>query len=252
MSEKHWRLISASVPGTSHIKRQQPCQDAHYWQLISDQMIAVAVADGAGSAALADIGAQTAVKTAVQTLKDKLETLPEDDLQWQNLFKDVLKITYQTLEAEAVARQTSIRELASTLILVVATPNSVIATQVGDGAAVLCDQHDNIFALTTPQSGEHINETSFLISPDIIDPAPVMIWKGHLTRLALFSDGLQLLALKMPQGIPHPPFFHPLFQFIAEVTDEIEAKEQLVSFLQSPRVTERADDDLTLVLVAWQ
>ena len=29
----------------------------------------------------------------------------------------------------------------------------------------------------------------------------------------MFSDGLQRLALKLPEGTPHAPFFTPLFRF---------------------------------------
>lgn len=35
---------------------------------------------------------------------------------------------------------------------------------------------------------------------------------------------------------------------MANVTNETEAKEQLVEFLRSPRIAERTDDDLTLLL----
>jgi hypothetical protein len=66
--------------------------------------------------------------------------------------------------------------------------------------------------------------------------------------LALFSDGLQMLALKMPPGTPHPPFFAPLMRFVAQTRDRATAEEHLRGFLQSPRIAERADDDLTLVL----
>ena len=67
-------------------------------------------------------------------------------------------------------------------------------------------------------------------------------------HIAILSDGLQMLALKIPEYMPHAPFFSPLFRFVAEVTDETEAKEQLEAFLRSPRVRKRTDDDLTLLL----
>jgi len=55
----------------------------------------------------------------------------------------------------------------------------------------------------------------------------------------------------MPSGEPHQPFFSPLFRFVAQVTDETVAQEELMEFLQSPRVTQRTDDDLTLLLAAF-
>ena len=43
-------------------------------------------------------------------------------------------------------------------------------------------------------------------------------------------------------------FEAPFFRFAAEAVDEEEACEQLAVFLTSPRIRERADDDLTLLL----
>jgi hypothetical protein len=64
------------------------------------------------------------------------------------------------------------------------------------------------------------------------------------------SDGLQMIALKMPSREPYPGFFAPLFDFVADTKDGDEAQEQLLSFLKSPRVKEKTDDDLTLLLAA--
>ena len=106
-------------------------------------------------------------------------------------------------------------------------------------------------ALTQPEQGEYLNETKFLICPDAVETAQVSIWQGQPAHLAIFSDGLQMLALKMPDGRPHSPFFAPLFRFVASVSDPTEAQEQLEAFLRSPRVTERTNDDLTLILAAF-
>jgi len=62
---------------------------------------------------------------------------------------------------------------------------------------------------------------------------------------------LQMLALKIPEGTPHGPFFAPLFRFSGTVKEDSDAKEQLESFLRSPRVSERTDDDLTLLLATF-
>jgi hypothetical protein len=154
------------------------------------------------------------------------------------------------IEAEAPVRDVKIRDLATTLILLMAAPELVAAAQVGDGATVLGDHEGEIVALTTPQNGEYINETTFLISPGALETVQVKVWRGAAAHVAAFSDGLQMLALKMPEGIPHAPFFSPLFRFVATMTNQIEAQEQLASFLRSPRVRARADDDLTLLLAA--
>ncbi|MDY6938004.1 MAG: PP2C family serine/threonine-protein phosphatase [Cyanobacteriota bacterium] len=168
------------------------------------------------------------------------------------LLADALESARQAVEAAAEERHVAVRELASTLIAIVATPDWVAAAQVGDGAAVVCDVENQILPLTIPKSGEYINETTFLISPNARASAQFHLWQGTPMQIAMFSDGLQLLALDMPAGTPHAPFFAPLFRFVAQdnLSDD-RAKEELENFLTSDRVTQRADDDLTLVLATF-
>ena len=45
-----WRIVGASVQGTSHQKDDIPCQDAHGYRVLLSGAIVVAVADGAGTA----------------------------------------------------------------------------------------------------------------------------------------------------------------------------------------------------------
>lgn len=245
-----WRVVAASVRGTSHEKTGQPCQDAHRWDILPGDTLAVTVADGAGSAVLAEVGASLAAQTAVDVLRlyRARQPWPTSDAAWQGLLMDALTAAREPIEAEARARAVSTRDFATTLILMVATPELVATAQVGDGAAVVGDAAGHIIALTTPQSGEYLNETTFLTSPEALHTAQVLVWHGAPASVAAFSDGLQMLALKMPEGMPHAPFFTPLFRFVAHLTDAAAAQEQLATFLCSPRLRERADDDLTLLI----
>ena len=139
-------------------------------------------------------------------------------------------------------------DLATTLILVVATPDLVAAAQVGDGAAVVDDGNGEIISLTVPQWGQYINETTFLNSRGALKKAQINVWRGTTRHVAAFTDGLQSVSLNMPEGTPHLPFFAPLFSFVSEVTDPIEAHQQLERFMRSKRVAESTGDDLTLLL----
>ena len=251
-----WSVVAASVRGTSHEKVGQLCQDAHQWEKLPEDVLVAAVADGAGSATLGKVGAIVASQTAVETIRFSIgarrdasvQPLPEDDQELQLLLTNALEAAKAAVEAEAIASSMTARDLATTLILVIATPEVIAAAQVGDGVAVASDRSGQVVALTSPQRGEYINETTFLVSPNALDTAQINIWRGPTANIAVLSDGLQMLALEMTNGKPHAPFFSPLFQFMAGVTDEAEAKEQLVAFLRSPRILERTDDDLTLLL----
>ena len=244
----HWRVIAASVRGKSHEKVGQLCQDAHHWEKLPDGVVVAAVADGAGAATLGKVGAIVAAQTAVEICLQAHKPRHDDGEGWQEVLSDALVAAKKAVEAEAVACKMTARDLATTLILVIATPKLIAAAQVGDGVAVAGDDRGNIIALTTPQRGEYANETTFLVSPNALDTAQINLWHGTPANIAILSDGLQLLALEVGEGTPHTPFFSPLFNFIGAVTDEPEAKEQLVAFLRSPRIAERTDDDLTLLL----
>ncbi len=253
VKDSTWRIIPAAVAGTSHIKRGLPCQDSYYWEILPPGILVTAVADGAGSAKLAEIGSEIAAGAVVETVRKNQSALhfpPEDEENWREFLLNCLKVARVSVAAEAATRNVKVRDLASTLILVIAKPEMVALAQVGDGAAVIEDSQGNLISLSAPDSGEFINETSFLVSQGAIEAAQIKIWQGKAAKLAVFSDGLQLLALQMASGLPYPPFFQPLFRFLAEAEDEKEAQMQLQKFLVSHRVTERTDDDVTLFLAA--
>lgn len=245
-----WRGLGVSVRGTGHIKTGQPCQDAHHWRMMPGPVLVAAVADGAGSATLGDVGARVAATAAVAEMCCQLGLGPPgrvgDDIGAQLV--RALNAAREAVAVAAAERSVEERQMATTLILVTATPHLVAATQVGDGAAVVADANGAVSGLTVPQTGEYINETAFLITPGAAQNPPVEVWQGTPAHVAIFSDGLQMLCLKMPEGTPHPPFFGPLFDFVDRAADPGEAQKQLEQFLASPRISENTTDDLTLLL----
>jgi hypothetical protein len=159
-----------------------------------------------------------------------------------------MQVALRHIEIEAALRGTVTRELATTLLLFAAMPESLIAAQIGDGAIIVRDPKGQLRALTTPQSGEYANTTTFLVSPDAFKSAQHQIWRGPYSGIAAITDGLQRLALAMPKGEPHPPFFMPLFEFAEQAQESRRAIAEIDAFLRADKVTQRADDDLTLML----
>ncbi|MDZ8185435.1 MAG: PP2C family serine/threonine-protein phosphatase [Nostoc sp. ChiSLP02] len=248
-----WRIVAASVCGTSHLKNKQLCQDAHHWQILSDNILVAAAADGAGSASLGKVGAMIAVESAIESLSSKAikQSSLSSDAYMRSLLNDAIVAAKKALEEEAISCDKQLQDLATTLIIAIATPEVVAVAQIGDGLAVAKDSIGNLLALTMPDSGEYINETTFLTSPTALDTAQMRLWRTDIVNIGIITDGLQMLALNMVVGEPHKPFFFPLFEFVANAEDKTAAKEQLVKFLRSERITQRTDDDLTLIIAAF-
>ena len=67
-------------------------------------------------------------------------------------------------------------------------------------------------------------------------------------RQALAQTCAARLALTMPEGHPHAPFFLPFFRLVDAVPAAREAHVQVEAFLCSQRVRARTEDDVTLLV----
>lgn len=210
-----------------------------------------AVADGAGSVALADVGSALAAHESVRILSHYLAA-DKHEPDWERLMRRTFEETLSIVKKEAKDRNCGLHELSTTLILAAATPQMAACMQIGDGAAVVSFQGGDILTLSAPQQGECLNQTIFLTSSDALESSKFSLQKGKVVFMSLFSDGLQQLALTLPGYTPHQPFFTPLQQFVMNrnTGECLDTHEQLSRFLDSPRVNERTDDDKTLVLAA--
>lgn len=251
-ADGRWNVIAASVAGTKHGRSGIRCQDAHFY-IQENNLLVAAVADGAGSASHADVGSSLAAKCSVQTVVDLLFLAPTvSDVIVESILKEALIATRTTLEDEAAKRRLELSDLATTLIIAVASDTFVVAAQVGDGAIVVLSADDEITTVTVPRYGAYINETTFLVSDDWPSATQYATFPKRTRGLAAFSDGLQLLALKLPEAIACDGFFRPLFTLALESQDNNAAKLQLDEFLTSERVNERTDDDKTLLIAGFR
>jgi hypothetical protein len=220
-----------------------------WWAVVSDGAgSALAGADGAAAVChtmMAQIAAWlTAHAGAVEALT------PADVAGW-------LAHTVAAIEAMANAAQTERSVYAATLLTVVANARATVACQVGDGAIVAQlapadaeePEGNALRVLLWPDQGEYINTTHFVTDEDAA--AHLRVASLPAARcLALFSDGLQQLALHYATRTVHAPFFAPLFTRLAQAPPGASASldRALTAFLDSPAVNQRTDDDKALVL----
>jgi len=243
-----WRVVGALASGTSHARLGLPCQDALAYQS-GERSLLVALSDGAGTAEYSQLGAQTAVQAALDSLAAVLERrLPAEGAGWQEALCAAFTDARSALQSLAEIEQQPLRAYAATLILAVATADGLAVAQLGDGAVVAGESPDKLFLVNRPQRGEYANETYFLTQEDALEQVQVSVYEKAVNYLAVMSDGLTRLAMRLPAHEPYLPFFQPLFAFATHADEEQHATTHLQEFLTSERVCDRTDDDKSLVL----
>lgn len=253
-----WTVSSASVTGSSHRRSGLPCQDSSSYR-ITDEVLIAAVADGAGSAAMSDVGSALATETSARVAERLLGELhdhsphPIHETCLKRVITGAVEEARRELHEESQRRKVDIRQLATTLLLAVHTRDILAAAQIGDGAMVVSDGSGAYATFITPQRGEYANQTNFLTSTDAMSKLDVRVERvtGVRERLAMFTDGLQNLVLRAADDSPHAPFFDPVFAWMGSQPVSNDTDRKLAAFLGSPRVTDRADDDLTLLLATF-
>jgi hypothetical protein len=144
------------------------------------------------------------------------------------------------------------RDYACTFLGVVATPFETLLMQIGDGGIVV-DIGQGLEVPITPMTGEYVNMTNFVTDENAIGTLEVRKMSARVDKAAVFSDGVQRLALNMATNTAHYPFFTPFFDILSKAPAEREGhlREELARFLHSRGVNERTNDDKTLVLAHW-
>lgn len=246
-----WKIINASEAGTSHLKTSQPCQDFSCAQVLklglNQHVLILTCADGAGSASHSELGSKAACTHLQQLVRDGLLYLG-----------DVASLEYEDISSWFVAVKNGLHKLAAeekldpqslacTLLLSIVGTDYSIFAQIGDGAIVVkhAEQFQTVF---WPQSGEYFNITNFVTSDDLESKTQITHLQGRIDNIAMFTDGLELLALNFKEHDVHVPFFEPMFARLQLESDPSSLEEPLRQFLQSSPVNAKTDDDKTLIM----
>lgn len=259
VGETHaWRIAAASVVGTSHVEAGAPCQDAHRVAVIAspaegDVLVCVA-ADGAGSAARGAEGARRVCGFFLAAARGLLEgggrvsDLTEaQGLAWLEQFGE-------EVDATAAADDLTRRDYASTLLFAAIGRDEAAFYQVGDGAMAMSrrDAPDAYDAPIWPERGAYVNTTFFVTDPDAAAHFQTGRVASRVDEVALFSDGVEALALRYRESAVHDPFFRGFFPPLRAAKSagwsDTALCSALAQFLGSGRVNARTDDDKTLVL----
>lgn len=251
MSHESWLWAGASCIGTSHQKTNEPKQDSFKSCVVDgpDQFYFGIVCDGAGSAKYGGVGSWSTCKIISRLCTQHLENsqeLPNNDLIW-NWIDEVR----DRLRLLANKRNVHIREFSTTMVCVVTNGSQTITAHIGDGAIVAFSPKNNLWIdLSWPEHGEYVSTTRFVTE----DPMPALRFnysEDPITDLALFSDGIERLALDFKDNKPFAPFFDSMLPPLRNSVEYGRSKflsDSLTSYLSSSQINSRTDDDKTLIL----
>jgi hypothetical protein len=226
-------------------------QDAKRCFAVDDTSLLIVVADGAGSAAFGGEGAAIVCRTIATSARILLASgpdIPADEVVWSWIDE-----CRDRISVSAAKRDSSPRQFATTVVLVLATQAGLLTAHVGDGAAVGRHCGDRQWSvLSQPAHGEYASATFFVTD----DPEPQLRISRHqpdYDAIAVFSDGIENLVLDYRTGEASPAFFDPMARPLDNspiIGRDHGLSRNLAAFLDSNRVNELTDDDKTLVLAA--
>lgn len=245
-----YRIIGASAIGPLHVVNDTPCQDAYSFGAFHSGYIAIAVADGLGSAAKSEIGARLAVDSAVDAVK-KIVEIQGEEIDLSDVARRAVFSARDVLERKAEELQCKLRELACTLIVAVLHKDRAAVAHIGDGAVVV-KTDEGLELLSGPDESEYANEVSPITGDNWEKSLRITPVFHGISGMMAFTDGCQRAALKKAQDdlIPFEGFCLPLFSYASNVNsmDAKEAEEEIKSLLLSKKVCDNSDDDKTLVI----
>lgn len=251
-----WKYAFGSATGTSHLGANIPCQDFGLCDVLTtpaQETILVAVtADGAGSAKRSQVGAQL----ACNLFQAEMAVLFLEGGHLAQITRSFIVEWLTRFQSEVAVRAADegllVRDFACTLLAVVLTEDAGVFVQVGDGAIVIScqDDADEFAWIFWPDKGEYANMTTFATQEEAKEQFLYDFKQEAFQEIALFTDGLERLALNFQSGSTHNPFFRAMFAPVraSEPGYSQELSERLQAFLNSPQVNARTDDDKTLIL----
>jgi serine/threonine protein phosphatase PrpC len=218
IANRTWQAVEASVIGESHIKHGIPNQDAVKTEILSDDIIVSAVADGHGSKKCfrSDYGAHLAVEATILIAKHLHEEwLEEEELNTKKIGKYYTKKIVKQWQEQVDAHIESspfldeeINELSesekksiqknprmvygSTLLIVVLIKHYIVCYQLGDGDILFVSKNKNVSRPLKKDSRHLANDTLSLCLNKPEKEFNIRVFrdtKGLLEMVMLSTDG---------------------------------------------------------------
>lgn len=253
----NWQCFSEAVVGYRHRMNQQICQDDCISNNIARPILVLC--DGAGSAAVSNIGAQ-ALSTGLSRLLVSIEPLltqwldePDMDLTYVDdlLSQAISRHAKGILKDLAAQHKRPMNDFRTTLLLCIVGRYNTYWCQVGDGNLLKRVQNgaDNIWQLINkPEKGEFANHTFFVDDKLTLSQFHSgFIFSHELTAIAALSDGAGERLVCQRTG----DVGSMMEWLYLELTTNPSSVKSLLGFLSDPNIwNSSTGDDKSLAMLA--
>ena len=240
-----------SQRGESHIKSETSCQDRCYSVSIPDKgVIIAAVADGVGSCALSDLGADVAVHTSVESISNELLSCTDDRLDSiiaGSLLRNAFQSAYDQVEQTAKKYEQLLYSLQSTLTVAIYDGSDLYFGHAGDDGIVALTESGTLALATTRHKGEEASSVFPLQSRNTWQFGMV----PNTVAFAMATDGVldAFVRSSFENDRVYYPFLEPVFT--ADYSSPERVKQvctELDSFMKSREYRSAVTDDLSIVV----
>ncbi|MBE0496949.1 MAG: protein phosphatase 2C domain-containing protein [Campylobacterales bacterium] len=188
-NKQSWKIAIAKVQGKLHADNDTPCQD-FVGKLKSNDVVSLALSDGAGSKLYSHIGSEIVVKKALRFINLNFDFLYT--LSASKASKLIVEHIITSLKKQAEKQNFTTKEYAATLLFASVKKDKFFLGHLGDGVLGMYED-DSFVIISEPHNSEYANVT-FFITDNNADQN-LHIQKGFLENRAhtigfiLMSDG---------------------------------------------------------------
>ena len=253
-----WNTAYASTIGTSHEKTGSPCQDACRCRIVQatdgEEIFFGIASDGAGSASRSEVASALAVEMFLEKFSQQIKSENDIRLINKDYVLELLEEVKTQIFIRAKSESLNPKEFACTILGAIVGQNNSIFFQVGDGAIVISESASNDYGwVFWPQHGEFANQTNFIVQDNLPEILAFDCVNRSISRIALFTDGIERLVLDFSDKSVYPPSLNSIFEWLQNNPHSTSTESQspaLTAFLNSSFINSRTDDDKSLVMGA--
>ena len=233
-----FKIIAASATGQTHLANNKPCEDSFFY-LSDEKRVVAIVADGAGSAKKALVGATFVARRIAEIIfEQKGFPLHKDISSAANSVRNEL-----THIAELEGNK--LRDYHTTIVGVVMEKEKGTFFHIGDGAAIAFSKTEPI--ISKPENGTFLSQTCFITSDDWLERLRFTDFNST-ENVILATDGASPFLLTNNNSHTIDAFILPLIDFFHKNSPEA-VSNSLLRTLESSGAGMVSRDDKTIVWI---